>query len=119
MVRLKVTRLRPHHERHTGFNSTMVRLKERQSSEGLSTVHWFQFHNGSIKRMRVKFKHAPAPEFQFHNGSIKSADVIIDTHEHAGFNSTMVRLKEGLLGNRPTAGNQFQFHNGSIKSQSQ
>ena len=33
---------------------------------------WFQFHNGSIKRVTHRLTYYPDTEFQFHNGSIKS-----------------------------------------------
>ena len=74
----------------------MVRLKGQAILYFETPVHWFQFHNGSIKRKDLFMK---------------------CRHERTSFNSTMVRLKgKSTFLNLLTAF-LFQFHNGSIKSQ--
>ena len=77
------------------------------------------------------------PEFQFHSGSIKSEPRPQAPAAIAGFNSIVVRLKAGRVGNGKTpfcgfnsivvrlkggakrarggAAGRFQFHSGSIK----
>ena len=76
------------------FNSTMVRLKVSSNDSENQAFEMFQFHNGSIKSLRLSTP-VDCLAFQFHNGSIKSRkihDLMIVTHK-IGFNSTMVRLK--------------------------
>jgi len=57
----------------------------------------FQFHTGSIKRLRiVAGGFRLLAWFQFHTGSIKSwlRDYDDINQREAGFNSTLVRLKD-------------------------
>ena len=72
MVRLKVSLYR---ETFTGlqdFNSTMVRLK---ADEGFQWFYdnIFQFHYGTIKRIRAAWEANGLVSFQFHYGTIKSS----------------------------------------------
>ena len=60
-------------------------------------VYMFQFHNGSIKRVSDDHGYDEEELFQFHNGSIKSDNEVVVLYENNRcFNSTMVRLKEGI-----------------------
>ena len=72
----------------------MVRLKVHLGARVVTILGGFQFHNGSIKRMRIHRTTRRYAGFQFHNGSIKSFT--------QGVTTTMCCV--------------FQFHNGSIKS---
>ena len=75
MVRLK--EYDEHHRllQETGFNSTMVRLKVIIAGICLLGYGMFQFHNGSIKRVKRQ---------------------VSEIIRLARFNSTMVRLKVGV-----------------------
>ena len=105
MVRLKLKGVKMETKKITGLNSTMVRLKLCHVIHGFLTRIRSQFHYGSIKTFKVRFKQSK-----------------ID----AGLNSTMVRLKPLWIA---TAGSQIsksqfhkdsfegsQFHYGSIKT---
>ena len=74
MVRLKGFNLGNYENEVISFNSTMVRLKEKEGLCGIFSAV-FQFHYGTIKRNR---RHTPYPA-------------------EGGFNSTMVRLKASIL----------------------
>ena len=123
----------------SGFNSTLVRLRQcaRLSNASAcgafqfhigsiktsnartvtSARHTFQFHIGSIKRSQPALGEALRLEFQFHIGSIKTGQQPLGVHRASCFNSTLVRLR---LADRaldlPTGGEEFQFHIGSIKT---
>ena len=71
MVRLKVMEEGQETNYETGFNSTMVRLKEARRVKNWTRRVMFQFHNGSIKSLQVAIETETDSEFQFHNGSIK------------------------------------------------
>ncbi len=75
MVRLRVLKNYAGNYQQPYFNSTMVRLRDFLRSEILPVRSGFQFHYGSIKRLRA---------FPLEN---------IDTN----FNSTMVRLRVMLV----------------------
>ena len=60
------------------FNSILVRLKGFTTATAGARVFLFQFHTGSIKSLRNRFKHANTRKFQFHTGSIKSLRSIGD-----------------------------------------
>ena len=75
------------------FNSTMVRLKDKE--------------NRLIKHKLQKF--------QFHYGTIKRAGRSIQVKSESYFNSTMVRLKEIYDIYTPAPFDEFQFHYGTIK----
>ena len=116
MVRLKGHLRTPTWNPITRFNSTMVRLKDADTTKEWIVRLRFQFHNGSIKSKQhqaiLNFKTG----FQFHNGSIKSRVIISEPTLLVSFNSTMVRLKEARRVKDWTRRVMFQFHNGSIKS---
>ena len=93
----------------------MVRLKVRPM-KALPYIIIFQFHYGTIKRLKLHSFHVNEPLFQFHYGTIKrahksasiwipyifqfhygtikSADTAFPFALHRNFNSTMVRLKD-------------------------
>jgi len=77
------------------FNSTIVRLKEKCTTEHISTERWFQFYDSAIKR------NASANEI-FRN--------------EKGFNSTIVRLKGLTILAEFYESLQFQFYDSAIKS---
>ncbi len=94
MVRLKAIRNASLRANPLSFNSTMVRLKAELVIKDGGKFIAFQFHNGSIKSLLIRF----------------------DPQRIPGFNSTMVRLKEALQTELDAFLSEFQFHNGSIKS---
>ena len=53
------------------FNSTMVRLKERERLGFRHTKNLFQFHYGTIKRAETALYTGAVNSFQFHYGTIK------------------------------------------------
>ena len=57
-----------------GFNSILVRLKDRQDASTFAIDAKFQFHTGSIKSEIERPSGAVYDSFQFHTGSIKSLD---------------------------------------------
>ena len=101
-----------------GFNSILVRLKDRSPLRMITASRKFQFHTGSIKRLVVmrccfvdvsfnsilvrlkagaEIRIHGLTSFQFHTGSIKS--VVLFHHDHSipGFNSILVRLKAMII----------------------
>ncbi len=76
----------------------------------------FQFQNGTIKRIALKYCQEPPHKFQFQNGTIKRADVLIELIETTSFqfqNGTIKREAKKLQQEVKTL---FQFQNGTIKS---
>src|SRR5579863_7966342 len=148
---------------HRCFNSTLVRLKDPPGAGVTWTfkvrkkfqfhsgaikgnigagacagLPMFQFHSGAIKGDALQQANLNNATFQFHSGAIKGRDLrslIASLVE--GFNSTLVRLKDGdrertpeallrfnstlvrLKGCRPShtpsRASLFQFHSGAIK----
>ena len=92
----------------------MVRLKVIEEVPDFFPT-WFQFHYGTIKRLRAQRVERLVAEFQFHYGTIKRLPMPSIPLAKLHFNSTMVRLKvkKILL---PTRVCKFQFHYGTIKS---
>ncbi len=50
----------------------MVRLKESIRFVCMKFIDKFQFHYGSVKRLRFEFDALETTAFQFHYGSVKS-----------------------------------------------
>ena len=77
-----------------GFDSILVRLKDRLSIPLLPSLYQFRFHTGSIKSCEMRITTRFGFRFRFHTGSIKS-------HTNHGDTDMIIT---------------FRFHTGSIKS---
>ena len=98
-----------------GFNSTLVRFKVPHRHQlrfcvGVSIPHWFDskavesvFHESDN---HVSIPHWFDSKIQFDAGILMSG---------TGFNSTLVRFKEGNLSRKGKLARWFQFHIGSIQ----
>ena len=113
VVRLKVASIRSSRTACGSFNSIVVRLKGVVQVEG-RVGSGFQFHSGSIKRLRNSVWTKRFSMFQFHSGSIKSREPCPASVALVRFNSIVVRLK-GCKRGCFVCGSMFQFHSGSIK----
>ena len=94
--------LKPTAGRSCGFNSIVVRLKDRRGNEAPIFQAEFQFHSGSIKRESAMTYPSFPAQFQFHSGSIKSNCNLGGCIPYFCFNSIVVRLKEPKPSKRPT-----------------
>ena len=98
------------------FNSIVVRLKVRGAGYACFATPKFQFHSGSIKRVRYRRLLPMHLQFQFHSGSIKSSHRLTFAGSRKPFQFHSGSIKSEPRGMVPSARAVFQFHSGSIKS---
>ena len=114
MVRLKVNEV-VNTNLIQGFQFHYGTIKRLRTQRHTSNVGQFQFHYGTIKSQPFHRVYYSVLKFQFHYGTIKSAGIDLIRRYFKHFNSTMVRLKDyrasALLSRLA-----FQFHYGTIKS---
>ena len=95
----------------------MVRLKGHQLEKRANGRVLFQFHSGSIKRVKKNEPLRSFSGFQFHSGSIKSrTSEIRSAVASKKFQFHSGSIKRDALEFLSVLTIRFQFHSGSIKS---
>ncbi len=92
-------------------------IKSVDIRDGLREYRLFQFQYGAIKRIGRNSLISALSVFQFQYGAIKRPLIVHKRIGVEGFNSNMVRLKEGFPTYQIELGKMFQFQYGAIKSQ--